>query len=109
MTTEERRILEKIKRASLAVLKKRVHDSNYGILAPPFPVNPMDVHFLYEHKVRVGDDFIYLKGVPIFRIKRHYESRKRNGMYKELTPTLESLPILSSHLMSAERFSAETS
>ena len=91
MTAEERRILERIKSASLMVLKKRVHDNNYGILAPPFPVNPLDVQFLYEHKVRVGEDSIYMKDMPILRIRRHYETKKRNGMYKELTPTLELL------------------
>lgn len=64
-----------------------IDHSNYGMLSST-SVGWDTIIFLRNHKITFTDSYVLQNGNPIYKINRRYAAKKRNGMYKELKPTL---------------------
>lgn len=85
LTKEQKAVIMKI-------LMNRVESGNFGMFAKVKAVTYREHDILKNaHLCIIGDDITY-KSKPIYRVKHRYASTKRDGMYKELTPTLVAYP-----------------
>ena len=83
---------KQIKNAIMDVLKARVDRENYGMMSRA-SASMKNIMLLADNNIDIDRNmrFVTKDGEKIFKIKRKYASKKVNGMYKELTPTLEPI------------------
>lgn len=81
---------KEIRNAILDVLKERIDKNNYGLLSR-YNANVNSKKLLNSEHIKIAGDSVLKDGKEIFRINRKYSTRKRDGLYKELVPTLESV------------------
>lgn len=83
---------KEIKKAILDVLNDSIDKGNYG-LNSRYRVDYHSVNLLHVENVRVDNNknIVTKDGTPIYKINRRHASRKQNGMYKELTPTITAI------------------
>lgn len=79
---------KKIKDAVMDTLKAQIARSNDGMLAT-YRSSDQSFKVMMQHKVRIEGNTITQNGEPLFAIHRRHSSRKTQGCYRELTPTLE--------------------
>ena len=84
LTPEEK----KIKEAVMDTLKARIAHSNDGMLAT-YRSSVQSFRVMMEYKVRITGNTVTQNGEPLFAIHRRHSTRKTQGCYRELTPTLE--------------------
>lgn len=84
LTPEEK----KIKEAVMDTLKAQIAHSNDGMLAT-YRSSDQSFRVMMEYKVRITGNTVTQNGEPLFAIHRRHSSRKTQGCYRELTPTLE--------------------
>jgi len=81
---------KQLKEALYDILKMRVENNNYGMLAKHTPSNK-SYRVIYENHITFKGDTILQNGEPIFEILPRISRSKSGGMYKELLPSLISL------------------
>lgn len=84
LTPEEK----KIKEAVMDTLKAQIAHSNDGMMAT-YRSSDQSFKVMMEYKVRITGNTVTQNGEPLFAIHRRHSSRKTQGCYRELTPTLE--------------------
>lgn len=84
LTPEEK----KIKEAVMDTLKAQIAHRNDGMLAT-YRSSDQSFKLMMEYKVRIDGNTVTQNGEPLFAIHRRHSSRKTQGCYRELTPTLE--------------------
>ena len=84
LTPEEK----KIKAAVMDRLKSQIAYSNDGVLSA-YRSSDQSFHVMRELGVKITGNTVTQHGEPLFAIHRRYSSRKTQGCYRELTPTLE--------------------
>ena len=84
LTPEEK----KIKDAVMDTLKAQIAGSNDGMLST-YRSSNQSFKVMMENKVRIEGNTVTQNGEPLFAIHRRHASRKTQGCYRELTPTLE--------------------
>ena len=84
LTPEEK----KIKEAVMDTLKAQIARSNDGMMAT-YRSSEQSFKVMMEYKVRITGNTVTQNGEPLFAIHRRHSSRKTQGCYRELTPTLE--------------------
>ena len=79
----------KIRQAVMRTLAVQIDQSNYGMLSSARP-NWDDFNTLNRAGIVISSkrDEVLHGEVVIARIRRNYAAHKRNGMYKQLKPTL---------------------
>ena len=68
-------------------LQVQIDNSNYGMLSQARH-NWGDEAILNREGYRITGNTVFKHGEPVAHIQRNYASRKANGMYKQLKPTL---------------------
>lgn len=71
-------------------LKARIDRNNNGMRAT-YKESFATAKLLASLNIKVTDNIITRDGVQIYRLRRRYASRKTNGCYRELMPTLECI------------------
>ena len=84
LTPEEK----KIKEAVMDTLKAQIAGRNDGLLST-YRSSNQSFKVMMENKVRIEGNTVTQNGEPLFAIHRRHASRKTQGCYRELTPTLE--------------------
>ena len=84
LTPEEK----KIKDAVMDTLKAQIAGRNDGMLST-YRSSNQSFKVMMENKVRIEGNTVTQNGEPLFAIHRRHASRKTQGCYRELTPTLE--------------------
>lgn len=84
LTPEER----KIKTAVMDTLKAQIAHNNDGMMAT-YRSSEQCFKVMLEYKVRITGNTVTQNGEPLFAIHCRHSSRKTQGYYRELTPTLE--------------------
>ena len=105
LTPEEK----KIKEAVMDTLKAQIARSNDGMMAT-YRSSEQSFKVMMEYKVRITGNTVTQNGEPLFAIHRRHSSRKTQGCYRELTPTLEYIrreqkqekPSIRDHLKAAK-------
>lgn len=80
-------ITKEIKIAILDAIKADIESRNFGMLAN-YRRNAQTSQIMWRNKIRIHESKITMNDTQIATIQRRYSSVKRNGMYKELTPTI---------------------
>lgn len=105
LTPEEK----KIKEAVMDTLKAQIARSNDGMMAT-YRSSEQSFKVMMEYKVRITGNTVTQNGESLFAIHRRHSSRKTQGCYRELTPTLEYIrreqkqekPSIRDHLKAAK-------
>ena len=97
LTPEEK----KIKEAVMDTLKAQIARSNDGMMAT-YRSSEQSFKVMMEYKVRITGNTVTQNGEPLFAIHRRHSSRKTQGCYRELTPTLEYIRREQKHEMGLE-------
>lgn len=84
LTPDER----KIRDAVMDTLKARTAYSNDGMMST-VKASAQSQKVLAQYKVKIDGNTVTQNGEPMFAIHRRYSSRKTQGCYRELMPTLE--------------------
>lgn len=84
LTPEEKQI----KDAVMDKLKAQIAQSNDGMLAT-YRASAQSFKVMLQHGVRIEGNTVTQNGEPLFAIHRRHSTRKTQGCYRELTPTLE--------------------
>lgn len=84
LTSEEK----KIKDAVMDRLKGQISHNNDGMLST-YRCSDQSIKVMRELGVSITGNTVTQHGEPLFAIHRRYSSRKTQGCYRELTPTLE--------------------
>jgi antirestriction protein ArdC len=84
LTPDER----KIKDAAMDRLKEMIAVRNDGILAN-YKASPQSQKTLMAYHVKIEKDTVLRNGEPLFHVQRRFASKKTQGCYRELNPTLE--------------------
>lgn len=84
LTPDERTI----KDAVTDRLKELIAVRNDGIFAT-YKASPQSQRTLMDNHVRIEKDTVLKSGEPLFQIHRRFASKKTQGCYRELNPTLE--------------------
>ncbi|MDO5398001.1 MAG: ArdC-like ssDNA-binding domain-containing protein [bacterium] len=79
---------KKIKDAVTDMLKEQIAYSNDGMLSK-YKASEQSRRVMWENKIKIENNTVTQNGEPIFSIHRRYSSRKTQGCYRELNPTLE--------------------
>lgn len=69
-------------------LKAQIARSNDGMMAT-YRSSEQSFKVMMEYKVWITGNTVTQNGEPLFAIHRRHSSRKTQGCYRELTPTLE--------------------
>ena len=69
-------------------LKAQIAGRNDGMLAAYHSSN-QSFKVMVEYKVRIDGNTVTRDGEPMFAIHRRHSTKKTQGCYRELTPTLE--------------------
>ena len=79
---------KKIKEAVMDKLKAQIAHGNDGMLST-YRSSEQSAIILRRFNVSIEKNTVMQNGEPLFAIHRRFSSRKMNGCYRELTPTLE--------------------
>lgn len=79
---------KKIKDAVTDILKEQIAYSNDGMLSK-YKASEQSRRVMWENKIKIENNTVTQNGEPLFSIHRRYSSRKTQGCYRELNPTLE--------------------
>lgn len=78
---------KEIRNAILDILKANIDRENYGILGK-YRVNPQSYKILAKANIKISGNSVLENGKEIYHIQRKYSTKKRDGMYKQLVPSL---------------------
>lgn len=84
LTPEEK----KIKDAVMDTLKAQIAYSNDGMRAT-YKASEQSHKIMAQNKVKIEGNTVTQNGEPMFAIHRRHSTKKTQGCYRELTPTLE--------------------
>ena len=84
LTPDER----KIRDAVMDTLKARIAYSNDGMMST-VKASAQSQKVMAQYKVKIDGNTVTQNGEAMFAIHRRYSSRKTQGCYRELMPTLE--------------------
>lgn len=84
LTTEEKQI----KDAVMDRLKAQIAQNNDGMLAT-YRASDHSFKVMLQYGVRIEGNTVTQNGEPLFAIHRRHSTKKTQGCYRELTPTLE--------------------
>lgn len=84
LTTEEKQI----KDAVMDKLKAQIAQNNDGMLAT-YRASDHSFKVMLQYGVRIEGNTVTQNGEPLFAIHRRHSTKKTQGCYRELTPTLE--------------------
>lgn len=84
LTTEEKQI----KDAVMDKLKAQIAQNNDGMLAT-YRASDHSFKVMLQNGIRIEGNTVTQNGEPLFAIHRRYSTKKTQGCYRELTPTLE--------------------
>lgn len=79
---------KKIKDAVTDMLKEQVAYANDGTLSK-YKASEQSRRVMWENKIKIENNTVTQNSEPLFSIHRRYSSRKTQGCYRELNPTLE--------------------
>ena len=86
LTTEEKQI----KDAVMDKLKAQIAQNNDGMLAT-YRASDHSFKVMLQNGIRIEGNTVTQNGEPLFAIHRRYSTKKTQGCYRELTPTLECI------------------
>ena len=84
LTPDER----KIRDAVTDRLKEMIAVRNDGIFAT-YKASPQSQKILMDNRIKIEKDSVLMNGEPLFQIHRRFATKKTQGCYRELNPTLE--------------------
>lgn len=93
---------KKIKDAVMDTLKAQIAHGNDGMRST-YRSSEQSFKIMRQFKVIIEKNTVMQNGEPMFAIHRRYSSRKTNGCYRELTPTLEYIRRERSHEAKQEK------
>lgn len=79
---------KQIKEAVMDTLKGQIAHANDGMYAK-HKTSEQSIRTLRQHNVKIEGNTVTRNGEPMFAIHRRHASRKTQGCYRELMPTLE--------------------